>query len=177
MALPLTAPTVSCTLSPPLQANGTVGMITSAYLSMDRPLVWAASGETIYEEPISVLTDPNTTDLSFDVIPVDTDGVFDLAGNMVANWVYSLRVSIRLSENTSRMVEYSFQPTLDDGPEVDLDLHPQTGFVSEPPVTVPGQTVNVYVGDGGLTPEERTQLVFQNERISGGSASSWPVVD
>lgn len=138
MALPESAPKVNCTLSKPLMADGTVGVITSAFLKIDKDLVWTDTGETIYKESVPTLsiddTDPGT--VSFEVIPVDVDGMHDAAGNGIKNWVYTLRVELELANSVNRSVDYVFQPTLEDG-DVDLDLVPHRGVVSEPPIAFP----------------------------------------
>lgn len=150
MSLPETAPKVTCTLSRPLQAEGTTGLITSAHLEIDRGLVWAASGETIYPDPVPVLVDELSGGLSFEVVPVDAEGVMDLAGNMVTDWHYILRIQVKLAENQTKTVTYRIQPT--SGGLQDIDLVPQDGEVSNPPATVPGQSVTVNIGGSGLEP-------------------------
>lgn len=147
MALPESAPKVTCTLSRPLQADGTQGMITSAHLQIDRGLVWAASGETLYSDPVPIDVNELTGGLSFEVIPVDAPGVLDLAGNMVEFWHYTLRISLRLAENTMKTVTYHFQP--ESGGETDLDLIAHDGAISNPAAVVAGQEVTVYVGGEG----------------------------
>lgn len=145
MALPSSAPQVTCTLSEPLLAEGTTGVITQAFLSMDRTIVWAASGETIYKDPVKVDVDPVDKSLSFEVIPVDAEGVLDLAGNLINFWTYQLRVSLQLADSTSKTVNYVFQPI---GTELlDLDLVPQVDATSTPPATISGQEVTIYIGE------------------------------
>lgn len=144
MALPESAPTVTCTLSRPLHAEGTSGAITSAHLQIDRGLVWAASGETLYPEPVPVVVSELDGGLSFEVIPVDAAGVMDLAGNMVNFWTYSLRITVSLSENQTKVVTYNFQPLL--GSDLDLDLVAHDGAVSNPPVTTSGEGVTIIIG-------------------------------
>lgn len=148
MSLPSSAPKVLCTLSnEPLQAEGTVGSITSAFLSIDRTLVWAATGETIYLDPVKI---PDTSpEVTFEVIPVDADGVFDLAGNMIYNWSYTLRVGLLLDEGQTKTVTYVFQPLTADG-TVTLDLMPQVGAVSIPPATISGSEVSIVFDSGSL---------------------------
>lgn len=144
MALPASAPKVTCTLSKPLMADGTEGVIKSASLRIDRDLVWVATGETLYKEavPVTVATDTGTAGtLSFDVIPVDVTGVRDVAGNNVNNWSYLLRVVLTLPSSQERTVDYVFQPR--EGLDLDLDMVPQEGAVTLPPSTSPG------VIDGG----------------------------
>lgn len=138
MALPTSAPKVNCTLSKPLMADGTVGVITSAFLKMDKDLVWVDTGETIYKESVPTLeSDPEDSGtISFEVIPVDVEGMHDAAGNAVKNWSYTLRTELELANGVSRTVDYVFQPTVADG-DVDLDLVPQVGVVSIPPITIP----------------------------------------
>lgn len=145
MALPVNAPKVNCTLSKPLLADGTEGVIKSASLKIDRDLVWVATGETLYKEsvptPVATGTGPTAGTISFQVIPVDAPGVRDSAGNAVNNWTYSLRVVITLPSSQERTVDYVFQPFT--GSIVDLDLIPQLGVDPLPPVTSTG------VIDGG----------------------------
>lgn len=135
MALPESAPKVTCTLSKPLMADGTEGVIKSASLKIDRDLVWVASGDTLYKEsvPIPVATDTGSTGtLTFEVIPVDVSGVRDTAGNNITNWAYTLRVILTLPSSQERTVDYVFQPR--EGFPVDLDLVPQEGAVTIPVV-------------------------------------------
>lgn len=150
MALPESAPKVTCTLSRPLQAEGTQGVILSSYLQIDRGLVWAASGETLYPEPVPVVVDELNGGVSFEVIPVDAEGVMDLAGNLVTFWYYTLRLEIRLAENRMKTVTYNFQPTSDG--DLDLDLVPQDGEVSIPSEVISGQDVTIVIGGSGLVP-------------------------
>lgn len=147
MSLPDSAPKVVCSLSKPLQADGTVGAITSAFLTIDRTLVWAESGETIYMDPVSI--ENVETILEFEVIPVDAAGIFDLAGNLIENWKYSLRVGLLLDDGQAKTVTYDFQPLT--GEDVDLDLIPQLNSVSVPPAVVSGSEVTIVFGgsDGG----------------------------
>jgi len=142
MALPNNAPTVPCTLSKPLLAEGTVGTISSAYLQIDRILVWAATGETIYGDSAPIKPGNDGT-LAFNVIPVDAEGVLDAAGNMVQDWSYSLRVSLTLANNSPKTVTYAFQPRT--GQTIDLDLQPQVGVISNPPATTDGSKVTINI--------------------------------
>lgn len=137
MALPASAPTIPCTLSKPLLAEGTSGTITSAFLSIDRDLVWADTGETIYKDavpiPIGAAEGPDAGTLAFVVIPTDVAGMRDAAGNTILNWAYNLRVSLTLASGVTRTVDYVFQPSQEDT-LVDLDLVPHGGAASIPPV-------------------------------------------
>lgn len=139
MALPTSAPKVTCTLSKPLLADGTEGAIKSATLKIDRDLVWVPTGETLYKEGVTIPVTGGA--ITFQVIPVDAPSVRDSAGNTVVNWVYSLRVVVTLLNNQERTIDYNFQPTI--GQTIDLDLVPHTGAVIVPPVVTPG------VVDGG----------------------------
>lgn len=154
MALPTNAPKVQCTLSQPLLADGTVGVITSAYLKMDKDLVWVESGETIYKESVPKLTtmddDLDDQTLAFEVIPVDVDGMRDVSGSEIKNWTYTLRIEVEFPNNVSRSVDYTFQPVLA-FPTLDLDLVPHVGATTLPPITLPPM-LNLDVLDGG-TPE------------------------
>lgn len=136
MALPESAPKVTCTLSKPLLADGTEGAIKSASLKIDRDLVWVASGETLYRESVPTLvttdTGPTAGTLTFQVIPVDASGVRDSSGNAINNWVYTLRVVVTLPNSQERTVDYVFQPTMNT--LVDLDLVPHLGVEVVPPV-------------------------------------------
>ena len=145
MALPTTAPVVTCTLSKPLLAEGTAGVIKSAYLKIDRDLVWADTGETIYKESVPTVVQEGDGTLSFQVVPVDVSGMRDAAGASIQNWVYTLRVTLTLTSGVERSVDYVFQPLSADG-DVDLDLVPHTNAVSEPPVP---PITSVGVIDGG----------------------------
>lgn len=138
MALPTAAPKVACTLSKPLLADGTEGAIKSATLKMDRDLVWALTGETLYKEGVAIPVNEGV--LSFQVIPVDSLGARDSAGNSVQNWVYSLRVIVSLTNGQERTIDYTFQPKV--GETIDLDLVPHTGATIIPPIIKP-------VVDGG----------------------------
>lgn len=146
MALPSTAPKVNCTLSKPLMADGTVGTIKSASLKVDRDLVWVNTGETLYKESVTIppvaAAGPTAGSLSFQVIPVDTFGVRDAAGNDVRNWTYTLRVVVTFAGNVERTVDYVFQPLTSDT-LVDLDLVPHLNVTPLPPV------VNAGLIDGG----------------------------
>lgn len=146
MALPLNAPKVNCTLSKPLLAEGTVGVIKSASLKIDRDLVWVATGETIFKEsvpaPVVAGTGPTTGTLTFQVIPVDASGVRDASGNVIQNWLYTLRVIVTLANSQERTIDYNFQP-LSNQTELDLDLVPHASVATLPPV------VSVGIIDGG----------------------------
>jgi hypothetical protein len=146
VALPANAPKVNCTLSKPLLGEGTPGVIKSASLKIDRDLVWAATGETLYKESVPTVveagTGPTSGTLSFQVIPVDTPGMRDTLGNSVTNWVYTLRVIVTLPGNVERTVDYNFQP-LSNQVTYDLDLVAHVN----PPVVPP--VIAVAVIDGG----------------------------
>lgn len=136
MALPASAPKVNCTLSRPLLADGTEGVIKSASLKIDRDLVWVASGETLYKESVPTPVVAGETEsagtLAFEVIPTNVPGVRDSAGNAVLNWTYTLRVVITLPSSQERTVDYVFQPMV--GQDVDLDLVPHLDVTPAPPV-------------------------------------------
>lgn len=142
MALPDNAPIVDCSLSKPLLAEGTEGVITSAFLEIDRDLVWVETGETIYKEPVpvNVIVDYESEEVigtvRFSVIPVNAPGMRDLAGNDVINWMYSLRVNVGLP-GVTRTVTYRFQPLLGET-SFDLDLVPHLNVDPLPPVTSVG---------------------------------------
>lgn len=146
MALPASAPKVNCTLSKPVLAEGTLGQIKSATLKIDRDLVWVATGETIFKEsvpaPVTTGTGPTAGTISFQVIPVDANGVRDANGNTIKNWLYTLRVIVTLANNQERTIDYNFQP-LSNQTEMDLDLVPHVAAVTIPPVVDSG------VIDGG----------------------------
>lgn len=137
MALPTNAPKVNCTLSKPLLAEGTVGVIKSASLKIDRDLVWAETGETLYKEavpvPVASGTGPTAGTLSFQVIPVNATGVRDTLGNVVTNWLYTLRVIVTLASNVERTIDYNFQPTSNQT-NLDLDLVAHVNAPVVPPV-------------------------------------------
>lgn len=136
MALPTSAPTVTCTLSKPLLADGTVGTITSASLTVDRILVWSDTGETIYADPVPIsvaVSGPTEGTIVFDVIPVDVVGMYDSGGNAIQNWTYTLRVMLTLAGGATRVVDYTFQP-IESESTLDLDLIAQVGAVIIPPV-------------------------------------------
>ena len=146
MALPVNAPKVNCTLSKPLLGEGTAGTIKSASLKIDRDLVWASTGETMYKEAVPTVvesgTGPTSGTLSFQVIPVDSPGMLDTLGNAVTNWVYTLRVIVLLPGNVERTVDYNFQP-LSNQMTYDLDLVAHANAPVVPPVITPA------VIDGG----------------------------
>jgi len=132
MALPTSAPKVTCTLSKPLMADGTEGAIKSATLKIDRDLVWVATGETLFKEGVTIPLAGGA--ITFEVIPVDATGVRDSSGNTVTNWVYSLRVVVTLANTQERTIDYNFQPRIGQT----VDLVPHTGAVIIPPVVTPG---------------------------------------
>lgn len=134
MALPTSAPKVTCTLSKPLLADGTEGAIKSATLRMDRDLVWVPTGETLYKEAVPIPVADGV--ITFEVIPVNAPSVRDSAGQAVINWVYTLRVVVTLPSSQERTIDYNFQPMT--GQTVDLDLIPHLGAVILPPVVSPG---------------------------------------
>ena len=139
MALPIGVPTVTCTLSKPLLAQGTEGSITSAFLKIDRDLVWVDTGETIYKDsaPVSIPSDGN---LSFPAIPVDIPGMRDTGGNTITHWTYTLRVTLTLLSGVTRVTDYMFQPEITGG-VMDLDLIPHLNAFIIPPVLVPVPSV------------------------------------
>ena len=144
MPLPISAPTVTCTLSKPLLADGTPGTITSAFLKIDRDLVWGESGETIYKDPVPIPVTSLGT-LTFPVVAADAVGMLDSAGSEITYWTYTLRVSISLASGITRVIDYVFQPDQVDD-VVDLDLVPQYGAVTVPSILQNGENLN----GGGL---------------------------
>lgn len=139
MALPVGAPTITCSLSKPLLADGTEGAVTAAFLKIDRDLVWVPTGQTLFKDatPVPVNQDGS---LTFDVIPVDAAGMRDAGGNTITHWVYNLRVAISLPEKVTRTIDFQFQPEEAGGP-LDLDLIPHIGATILAPVVEPVPSV------------------------------------
>lgn len=139
MALPVSAPTIMCSLSKPLLSDGTEGVVTAAFLKTDRDLVWVPTGQTIFKDPAPVVVNEDGS-LSFAVIPVDAVNMRDAGGNTITHWVYTLRVVILLAGDVTRIIDYMFQPEEAGGP-IDLDLIPHVNATILPPVLEPVPSV------------------------------------
>lgn len=144
MTLPAGITTATVTYGKRMGVLGTEATF-EATVQADRPLVWAATGDTIDEFP-----DPTVSTaggfLSFQFPHTDQPGFVDEAGNEVVGWAGIVKVRVRYGGMLAETITKPFQVPVGQT-VVDLDLVPSGSI--RPAVTAPVQVVTSVNGQTG----------------------------
>lgn len=148
MPLPAGITTATVTFGKAHGVLGTEATITGT-VALDRPIVWAATGDMLYTYGDPVSSGPGNF-LSFQFPHVDQPGFVDEGGNAVTNFAGILKARVTFGKQYFD-INKSFQVFAGQS-SIDLDLVPGGSIV--PGVTAPSAAVLSVAGETGVVDAE-----------------------
>ncbi len=166
MTLPAGVITRTVTIAVPLDVLGDGAKAFSGTVRVDRPLIWAATGEPIWPIPAE-LPAPSGGLVTFQAPVTDQAGMLDADGSPITGW--SLKVTMTGTWSGSmRTVSKVFQVLTADTSPVALDVLLGAGLT--PPVITPDPYVQTVAGNTGAVTS--TQLASAvGARVTAGDAA------
>ena len=166
MTLPAGVITRTVTIAVPLDVLGGGAKAFSGTVRIDRPLIWAATGEPIWPIP-ATLPDPSGGFVTFEAPVCDQPGLIDANGSPITGW--SLKINMTGTWSGSmRSVSKTFQVLTSDVSPIALDV--LLGAGATPPVTNPDPYVQTVAGvTGAVTSTQLASAV--GARVTAGDAA------
>lgn len=162
MTLPAGITKATVTFGRALGVLGSEAVIT-ATVALDRPIIWAATGETLYVYPDPVPQGAGGF-ISFAFPHVDQSGFIDEAGNAVTNFAGILKAKVVFGGKTAYDITKPFQVFVGQS-TIDLDMVPGGSIV--PGVTAPSAQVLSVAGETGVISTEHLADVLGVAELVG----------